>query len=176
MELLWSPAIDCCCWFVWVPPHLLGKSSAGYLTEIITSHMTEKEGGVGLAAVGAGHSVVNTLLLTRQSERPRQAGRELRECFLCMCVCVFLLPSAARWSRLLWFCLLALLLRWHLSAGCGGLRDKRRHRSTSQWLISSELRCPTSQPACTHPPAHPPTRAHPHASDTADSLQPWPRV
>lgn len=33
--------------------------------------------------------------------------------------------------------------------GCGGVRDERRHGSTSEWLISSELWCPTSE--CTHP-------------------------
>lgn len=61
---------------------------------------------------------------------------------------------SARWSRLLWCCPLALLLCWHLSAGCGGVRDERRHRSTSEWLISSELCCPTSEYACTHPHTH----------------------
>lgn len=35
------------------------------------------------------------------------------------------------------------------ASGCGGVRDERRHRSTSEWLISSELWCPTSE--CTHP-------------------------
>lgn len=44
--------------------------------------------------------------------------------------------------------------RRHLSVGCGGVRDERRHRSTSEWLISSELCCPTSECASTHPHTH----------------------
>lgn len=55
------------------------------------------------------------------------------------------------WGQLLWFCPLAPLLCWHLSVGCGRVRDKQHHRSTSEWLISSELCCPTSEYTCAHP-------------------------
>lgn len=54
-----------------------------------------------------------------------------------------------QWSRLLWCCPLAPLLCWHLSMGCGAVHDQWCHRSASEWLISSELCCPTSEYACT---------------------------
>lgn len=59
---------------------------------------------------------------------------------------------STRWGRLLWFCPLALLLCWHLVVGCGRLRDKQHHRSSSAWLISSELCCPTSE--CVYTPTY----------------------
>ena len=67
---------------------------------------------------------------------------------------------SVRWGRLLWCCPLAPLPRWHPSVGCGGVRDERRQRSTSEWLISSELCCPTSEYACTHPHRHTHTHTH----------------